>query len=105
MVTMAKVSKKKFTVKKSSGEQSPKLLKTLTKIINSKHGSINFVFISKRISNIHSNNINDMKEIEVKSFQNLKLTRHALEGKKPNDLIWMAECIRNDIGADRFEFN
>lgn len=70
-------------------------------MINNKTGSVNFIRVSKRILNLHS----DLKEVEVKSIQHLKLTPQFLTDKRPNDIIYHMECIKHDLGADRYELN
>ena len=90
-------NKKKNTVKNnSSGGHSKELLKTLQKIIFEETGSVQFVVVDQRIRNVHSTK---PKEIEVKSIQNLNLSKESIQGKSPNDLVYMFESIKHDLGA------
>lgn len=70
-------------------------------MINEKTGSVNFIRVSKRVLNLHS----DFKEVDKKSIQHLRLSSAFLTDKRPNDIIYHLECIKNDLGADRYEIN
>lgn len=102
---MSKQKRKQHSVKKSSGVQSTGLLKTLQKIILENSGSISYIFVSEKIENIHSNNLKDMKESTRKTTLHVNLSKFAIEGKSPNDLIHMFETTKNDIGADYYIVN
>ena len=58
---MSHYPKKKYSVKKSSGIQSTELLKTLQKAITTLEATVAYVFVNERISNVHTNNLEDMK--------------------------------------------
>ena len=99
---MSHYPKKKYSVKKSSGIQSTELLKTLQKAINTLEATVAYVFVNERISNVHTNNLEDMKTVEVKSILHVNLPVQSLEKKTPNDIISMLETTKSDIGADYF---
>lgn len=99
---MKEYSKKKYSVKKSSGIKSKELLQTLQKIINTQEGSVSYVFVDERIENVHADELKDMKTIQVKSMLHTNFTEQALYKKSPNDILQMLETIKEDIGADYY---
>ena len=103
---MNKSKNKKYTVKKSSnGVQSKGLLQTLQKMILEKSGSVSYIFKDTRISNIHSNDLKDLEEYQIRSVLHTNLGFQAIDGKSPNDLIHMFETTRISLGAQEFKVN
>lgn len=95
--------KKKNTVKKSSnGIQSTELLKTLQKAILTLEATVSYVFVSEKISNVHSNDLKKMNVIEEKSILHVNLPASSLFEKTPNEVIHMLETTKWDLGAKYF---
>ena len=99
---MSTTKKNKYSVKKSSGVESTKLLKTLQKAIITGEASVSYVFVEERIKNIHAFKLSDMESYKTTCMLHVNLPQESLEKKTPNQIIEMLETTKNDLGADYF---
>lgn len=99
---MFQKNKKKPFVKNSSKGQSKGLLKALQKVINNQSGSVSYVFLQDRVSDIHSKDVKDMRDIKVKAIMHCRLNSESIKGKTAKDLLDMFYSTKHDLGASHF---
>lgn len=101
-------SKKKPFLKKVEKGISPKLLKTLQRLISHQSGSVSYVFNSGRTENIYTDE-KGWHDVPVKGgILYAPVTAQALQGEKPGtikspeEILDMFHSIKHDIGASYF---
>jgi len=100
-------NKKSFSKKVEKGI-SPKLLKTLQKLINHQAGSVSYVFISEKTQKVFNPETDSYIDEPIKSMLHTSITSYTLQGDKPGtlktptELMDMFHTIKHDIGASYF---
>lgn len=94
--------------KQSNRSLSSVLLKTLTKALQSGHATVSYVFVHKKLKNIHTENKSDqpitLEEEDIKSVLHTNLGPACLniKDKSPEDLYNMLQDTKHDLGAAYF---
>lgn len=100
-------NKKPFSKKVEKGI-SPKLLKTLQRLINHQAGSVSYVFVSDKTEQVLNTTTGFYEQQPIKSMLHAPVTAQALQGDKPGtlktptELMDMFHSIKHDIGASYF---
>lgn len=98
-------NKKPFSKKVEKGI-SPKLLKTLQRLIFHQAGSVSYVFVSEKTEQVLVDG--GYEPQPIKSMLYAPVTPQALQGEKPGtmktptELMEMFHSIKHDIGASYF---
>lgn len=100
-------NKKSFSKKVEKGI-SPKLLKTLQRLINHQAGSVSYVFVSEKTQKVFDPTTDMYIDEPIKSMLHAPVTAQSLQGEKPGtlktptELMDMFHSIKHDIGASYF---
>ena len=95
-------TKKKPFVKNSSKGQSSGLLKALQKVINNQSGSVSYVFLQEKVTNIHEQDYKKIDTVKVKSILHSNLSVEAVKDKTVQELLYMFHSTKHDLGASYF---